>query len=130
MKPLPTNISDAKLILIVDQWVSYLEAEDYQAAFDFTAQEPKRGWTPDLIRQVIKDYGAARPDQRVTLAGKPTDISQQKDVERWEENHAGIIGEIWYDLNIDGSVSDLTATFSLRLVPNGVVLELNDIHVM
>jgi hypothetical protein len=40
------------------------------------------------------------------------------------------VGEIWYDLNIDGVVSDLTATFRVVRVPGGLVMRLNDLHVM
>jgi len=40
------------------------------------------------------------------------------------------IGDIWYDLNIDGYASDLTATFFIQKRTDGLVLVLNDIHVM
>lgn len=88
------------------------------------------GWTPVLIERVIKSYGDAFPAQRVTLNGKPTDITQRKKVTRWPENRLKVIGQIWYDLNIDGFVSDLTATFWIVSTGNGLVLRLNDIHVM
>jgi hypothetical protein len=88
------------------------------------------GWTPELIRQVVKSYGDAVPTQRVTLVGKPTDITQRKEVTRWEKNRMKGIGEVWYDLNIDGFASDLTATFWIVESGDGVTLRLNDIHVM
>lgn len=40
------------------------------------------------------------------------------------------IGEIWYDLNLDGFASDLTATFSIVERSDRLEIELNDIHVM
>ena len=88
------------------------------------------GWTPELIRNVIKSYGKASPTQRVTLAGKPTDISQRSEVTRWPQNRLKGIGEVWYDLNIDGFASDLTATFWITSTPAGLIIRLNDIHVM
>jgi hypothetical protein len=88
------------------------------------------GWTPDLICRVVKSYGKALATQRVTLAGKPTDIMQRKEVTRWEKNRMKGIGEVWYDLNIDGLASDLTATFWIVESGGGVILRLNDIHVM
>jgi hypothetical protein len=88
------------------------------------------GWTPDLIRSVIKDYGNASPAQRVTLEGKPTDVTQRKEVSRWSQNRLKSIGEVWYDLNIDGFASDLTATFWIVSTEKGIALRLNDIHVM
>lgn len=46
------------------------------------------------------------------------------------DNRYGEVGEIWYDLNIDGVASDLTATFRVVHVPEGLIVRLNDIHVM
>ena len=107
-----------------------MEREDYEAAYAYTDHIREMGWTPDLMRETVKSYGDAREDQRITLAGVPSDINQRKEVERWEPNRYGEVGEIWYDLNIDGVVSDLTATFRLVQVPQGLLVRLNDIHVM
>jgi hypothetical protein len=130
MAPLPAAISDAELIAYIDGWAALLEREDYEAAFVATDQVAEMGWTPALIREVIKSYGDADPSQRVTVAGVPTDITQRKRVDRWPIKSDGRFGEIWYDLNIDGKASDLTATFELRMVDGGVTVHLNDIHVM
>lgn len=129
MRPLPSNISDDELISFIDQWVSLLEREDYEAAYQHTDRVLATHWTPDLIREVIKAYGDADPYQKVTLQGTPTDITQHKEVDRWE-GEGGNVGEIWYDLNIDGKVSDLTATFELRRSDEGIAIHLKDIHVM
>src|SRR5688500_82863 len=130
MKQLPANSSDRDLIAFIDQWVLLLEKESYLEAFQFTDHDPDMGWTPDLIRSVIKAYGNASPAQRVTLEGKPTDITQRKEVSRWPQNRLKGVGEVWYDLNIDGFASDLTASFWIVSIENGIVLRLNDIHVM
>ncbi len=130
MKPLPKDFSDEALIEVIDEWAGLMEAEDYDAAFRFTEQVPGMKWTPELYRKVIKSYDECLPTQKVTVEGKPTDISQRKEVSRWAPNSRNEIGEIWYDLNIDGFVSDLTATFCICLVPEGIILRLNDIHVM
>jgi hypothetical protein len=128
---LPETTTDAEFIEFADRWASLLEREDYEAAYAFTAHDPYHGWTAELIRRVIKSYGEARAGQRVTVSGVPTDVSQRKQVDRWEPpNPAGEVGEIWYDLNIDGAASDLTATFRLVRVPGGLLVRLNDIHVM
>jgi hypothetical protein len=130
MKPLPTTASDEELLHVIDAWVALLEAEDYQAAFNYTEHDLEMGWTPELIREVIKSYGEAEPGQRVTLAGQSTDIAQRKEVLRWPPNALGEVGEIWYDLNLDGFVSDLTARFRLCVSSEGVLVRLHDIHVM
>ncbi len=130
MTPLPSTATDHDLIAFVDQWATLLEREAYSEAYQLTDRDPGTGWTPELIRKVIKSYGGASPTQRVTLAGKPTDITQRKEVTRWPQNRPKGIGELWYDLNIDGYASDLTATFWIVSTPAGLILRLNDIHVM
>jgi hypothetical protein len=82
MGPLPATVTDAELIALIDRWAVWLEREDYEAAFAFTGHIPETGWTPSLIREVIKGYGGARPGQRVTVDGVATDVSQRKPVER------------------------------------------------
>jgi hypothetical protein len=130
MMPLPATATDADLIAFADGWAALMEREDYAAAYAYTDHIPEMRWTPDLMRQVVKSYGDAREDQRVTVVGVPSDVSQRKEVDRWEANRYGEVGEIWYDLNIDGVASDLTATFRVVRVPEGLVVRLNDIHVM
>ena len=130
MAPLPHDISDDELIAFIDKWAALMEVEDYEAAFAYTDQVPQMGWTPELLRQVVKGYGEALDGQRVTVAGEPTDIQQRKKVDWWEPNRLNEIGEIWYDLNINGYTSDLTATFRMVKTVKGMVIRLNDIHVM
>ena len=130
MTSVPATATDADLIAIVDQWVALLELEDYEAAFSMTSHVADTGWTPALLREVIQGYGDARPGQRVTLHGVPTDVTQKKEVTRWRTERHGFFGELWYDLNIDGKATDLTATFSLKQTGGRVTFYLNDIHVM
>jgi hypothetical protein len=130
MTILPRDISDGELIAFVDSWATLMEAENYEAAYNHTGHIPQMHWTPQLICEVVKSYGDAKTSQKVTLTGEPTDITQRKNVLRWEQNASGMIGQVWYDLNIDGFVSDLTATFSLQAAPQGIIVMLNDIHVM
>jgi hypothetical protein len=128
MIPLDTEISEADLIAYVDRWVTLLEREDYVGAMDLIDRDPT--WTPELIRKVIKSYGEESPAQRVTLLAAPTDIKQRKNVDRWDDAPNGSLGEVWYDLGIDGKASDLTATFTIRARDGGLVLRINDLHVM
>ncbi|HEX8524213.1 MAG TPA: hypothetical protein VF669_18305 [Tepidisphaeraceae bacterium] len=127
---LPIDASDATILAAVDRWAALLEAERYDEAFSVMGNDPVRGWTPALMREVITQYDEAAPGQKVTLEGKPTDVTQRKRVRRFAKNKHGVVGEVWYDLNINGLASDLTATFSLRAEAGGLVLVLDDIHVM
>jgi hypothetical protein len=126
----PHGASDDDLVRFVDQWASLMESEDYAAAYEFTSHDPYKKWTPALMQEVVKAYGESSPSQKVTLQGIPTDITQRKEVTRWPKNQYGAVGEIWYDLNINGMVSDLTATFTIIESESGLRIELNDIHVM
>ena len=130
MKPLPASASDEDLIRFIDSWAALLEREDYSSAFAYTEHRLSGDWTPESIREAIKDYGQRRADQRVTLHGAPTDVEQRKQVTRSARLRDGYVGEIWYDLNIDGVVSDLTATFDLIADDEGLRIRLHDIHVM
>jgi hypothetical protein len=130
MTHLPTTATDEELISFIDQWAALMELEDYEQAYTFTGHFPDIEWSAALMRDAIKAYGHSRPEQKVTLHGKPTDITQRKEVSRWSANERGEIGEIWYDLNIDGYVSDLTATFRIIDHDAGLEVKLNDIHVM
>src|SRR5688572_12751605 len=103
---LPEDASDATILAAVDQWAALLEAEQYDAAFDATKHDPAMGWMADMMRQVITQYGDAEPGQKVTVEGKPTDITQRKSVQRFAKNKDGFVGHVWYDLNINGFASD------------------------
>ena len=124
------DASDAAILAAVDRWAGLLEAEHYQAAFDATEHDTAMRWTPQLMRDVITQYGDAEPGQKVTVDGKPTDITQRKSVCRFAKNKRGFVGHVWYDLNINGLASDLTATFDLRSDGGGLALVLDSIHVM
>jgi hypothetical protein len=130
MEVLPLTATDEELIQFVDRWVALMEQENYEAAFAFTGHVPEMKWSPTLMREVVKAYGDGRAEQRVTLHGKATDISQRKEVDRWPSNEGGEVGEVWYDLNVDGFASDLTATFCIVQTNIGLEIKLNDIHVM
>ena len=130
MQNLPSASSDSEILAFVDGWAALLEREDYQAAFEFTDHVPGSSWTADLIRDVIKAYGEPGASNRVTVAGGPTDIAQRKEVVRRRNDERRYLGYVWYDLNLNGLASDLTASFDLIETTRGLSVQLNDIHVM
>ncbi len=130
MQILPSHSSDQQLLEIVHEWVRLLEADKYGEAFSLIAPMPDTGWTPDFLKEFVAGYGDEEPGKHVTLEGKSTDISQRIKVTRWAQNSSSEIGEVWYDLNINGFATDITATFSIFVVSDGMVLKLNDVHVM
>lgn len=130
VRSFPIDVADDELLLFVDGWAMLLEREDYEAAFAWTGHVAQSTWTADFIRQVIKGYGDANPGQKVTLDGIPSDVSQRKIIDRWADTKRPTIGQIWYDLNIDGLASDLTATFDLYRTNDRISILLDDVHVM
>jgi len=130
MRHLPISATDEDLLKFIDGWAALLEMEDYEGAFTYVGHVPEMNWTPQLIKEVVKAYGEMDCRQKVTVQGVPTDTSQRKKVTRWETRRPAGIGYIWYDLNIDGHASDLTALFDLDTDGDGLVVKLDDIHVL
>ena len=132
---LKVSATDAEILDFIDEWVLLLEKEDYNAAFSFTKQNKNNGWTSEFIRQIIKSYGDCESSQKITLlnnglfidgVGNIEKANQRKEITWYDEKR----GDIWYDLNIDGFVSDLTALFDLEKTDEGIDVFLDDIHVM
>ena len=104
--------------------------EDYEKAFIHIDHSENTHWSPDLIRQAIKSYGIAKSSQRVTSSALSNLHTQRKNITRFSLKENGYFGYIWYDLNIDVEVSDLTATFDIYKVGNFISIRLDDIHAM
>ena len=137
---LPETATDAEIIAAVEDWLRLLEREDYVAAAAEIDSPPGGAWTPELLRKCVNFHGYGdRSNYRVTLTGVSRDRivdgrilvdTQSKDVERRAEpNDGGELHDVWYDLYIDGVMSDQTATFRLVRVPQGLALRLYDICV-
>ncbi len=141
MSHLPYDATDEAIIGFIDDWVTLLEAEDYEAAFAFTAHSVGNKLTATTFRDHIKQqaffhsqsfdpaYGELNAQCRVTLHGVPTHMSQIKDLERWPKNVRGQVGEIWYNLNFDGFVTEYTALFEILDDGNGLTIALTDMGV-
>ncbi len=132
---LSASASDAEILAVVESWVAFLVAEDYERAYGMTAHEPYYQWTAKLIREVIEGYGLPDPHPEgpfkvtplATAKGGPTPWHK---VERDDPPRCnGAIANVWFDLPLNGEWSDLTATFSIHPLDEGIVLSLNEIHV-
>jgi len=132
---LKSSANNAEILEFIDQWILLLEKEDYYAAFKMTKHDSAMGWTPELIKEVIKAYGDSEPTQKVTLLNNGLAIDGRGEIEKAVQRKNVIWfdktkGDIWYDLNIDGYVSDLTATFEIEKKADEILIILDDIHVM
>ncbi|GAB2869511.1 hypothetical protein [Hymenobacter ruber] len=141
---LTLDCSNGEILDFIDQWVFLLAQEKYDEAMAFMEAEPY--WTADLIREIITENGSS--SDRVTLhnngtsvdgTGKVWPTTQRKEVEWYSEERSKAEeinwfdenkGDVWYDLNINGLVSDLTATFDLEKRDGRIHVILQDIHVM
>ncbi|MEO6458636.1 MAG: hypothetical protein ABIO92_10270, partial [Chloroflexia bacterium] len=101
-------------------------------------------WTPDILETVIRNYGSIEPTSdgetfKVTplqQAQAPSNLLPTHDVNRYGEDEidtsdgTALVGDVWYDLPLNGEWSDLTATFRLYQIEDGLVMALEDVHVM
>jgi hypothetical protein len=131
----PKTANDEELLDGVRKWVDLLSEDRFSKAFDLTAYDSYREWTPDLIRSVIAGYGVPHePESREYGISKVSQTeggpSPRWEVDRWQNAEpSSRIGFVRFDLPLDGEWSDLTATFEVVQINEHYVLILQDIHV-
>ena len=138
---LPTDASNDEVLNIIRDWVERLVADDMEAAYAMLHHYTDEPWTSDFLRIWVSNYGSKTPfaDGRTyhitswknatVSADGPNDHYQ--DVERWKQSTInGSVGEVHYDLPLNGEWSDLTAIFPLVIRDGYLALQLDDIHVL
>jgi hypothetical protein len=123
----PMTATDEEIITLVESWLKLLEDERYEEASD-AINDTRGPWNGQLLRTIVKGYGDARPAQRITMTGD-SGARQRRDVDRFDGDDT-FAGYVWYDLNIDHRLSDLTATFDLERRGDRLAILLADIHMM
>ena len=146
---MPLKIKSTKHIDIeyaVLYWIKLLSEEKYEDAYNLTLHDPYYQWTPALLESVIKGYGflddAIEEKYKVTPTATAVHEGDNhkiyKDIRLFDspvkqsQHHidVNIIGEVHYDLPLNGRWSDLTASFKILQESDFLMLELNDIHVL
>ncbi len=138
-----TSIEIEKAVLY---WIELLAEEKYTEAYDLTLHDPYYQWSPTDIENVINGYGLPyeAPDKKfkVTpplLAAFDSNSNPYKDIVFYEDstikphrlhNEMMVMGDICYNLPLNGEWSDLSALFKILKKDDFVMLELNDIHVL
>jgi hypothetical protein len=139
MKTLQGSASDEEILGVVRQWVKLLAAGDFDAAYALIDHDAYHGWTPDLMRRVVE--GCGHPESTPTrhcvspiaeASGGPT---PRHEVARWDPprdlgSGSECLGCFWFDLRLDGSWSDMTATFEIMRRGEKLSLVLGEIHMM
>ena len=132
---IPQRASDDQILDAVRDWVNALSQENYDRAFVLTAHETYYQWTPALLRKTIEGYGLPEPHPKGPFKVSPIEtaaghINPRHVVERFSETTENSpIGEIWFDLPLNGNWSDLTATFTIHRWNDGLVIALSEVHV-
>lgn len=139
MVTLPLDASDAEVLAVVRRWVDLLAAGQYAQAQALLLRDgAERDWPPELVAEVIAAYeppsgASSGAVSHVTPVGQAQvlDLRPHHEVARWEAGgRPGVVGDVHFDLPMNGAWSDLTAIFWLRRVAEGMALELFDIHVL
>lgn len=130
--PLPLDTNDEDLTAWVVEWMRLLELGDFVQAFKSVSHEACYEWTPELMANVISNYGRVETELGKHRIAFPSDLADQGSprarVEWFNETQTN--GELWYDAPLDGKWSDLTFTFAVKRKVTGVDIVLNEIHVM
>ncbi|HEY1341314.1 MAG TPA: hypothetical protein VGF59_27580 [Bryobacteraceae bacterium] len=126
---LPPDAADSQILDAVRAWVVALAAEDYAGALVLVEAGPH--WTPELLRTVIANYGSIEPMRDgSTYRVTPPGSARGGPPPRHAVARAGDRISVWFDLPLNGEWSDLTATFDVVRRHGGLVLVLDDVHVM
>jgi hypothetical protein len=139
MHALPDR-TDKAVRSAIERWVGLLVEQRFDEAVAMLA--PSATWTAELLATVIRNYGAVEPrEDGKTFSVTPiaATVGDGPHFEVWwcdppvtnRLNYApDRLGHAGYDLPIDGTWSDLTATFEIVDVSERAVLALDDVHVM
>jgi hypothetical protein len=133
---LPSDADDGAILAAVRRFVDLLAEEKYPEAWSLIDPWPGyANWTPELIQTVVRNYGSPEPmaDGRVFKVtplnqAPPRPKSAHHAVERY--HHQDRPGHVLFDVPLNGEWSDLTISFDLIRKDGGLVLRLEDIHVM
>lgn len=151
MNKLPIDASEKEIKDIIIEWNELMAQERYAEALELVPYDTNHyyndsEWTPELLKSVVYGYGLAgytkeELEKEFGCIYKITSLNNisnrneiiqsieiNYDMEWFEEND---LAEILYDVPLNGSQSDLTASFILRRVNDKYITVIfEDLHVM
>jgi len=131
---LSSNPSDDEILTAVEAWVDDLALGNYASAYARTDHDTYHRWTPELMQSVIEGYGlpAVEKDARrfaVTSRVLASGSTPRRTVDR-ATMPPNAIAYVEYRLPLNGTWSDLSATFRVEPRTFGSKLVLEEIHVL
>ena len=138
MIQLPRNSTDEQILDVVRAWVELLAQERHEEAFQMLRYQSSELWSPELIKNVITNYGFIEPCADGAMF-KVTSLKDNPGGKPFYEVYwygadpnrpAEYLGMAAFNLPLNGEWSDVTAMFDIVEEDGQLVLELDDIHVL
>jgi len=129
---LPCFPSEREVFEVVERWVDALSDGQFHKAYDLTVHDAYYNWSPALMQLVIEGYGHPEPHPKgpfVVTSRKSALGVPRHEIDWWDEEQRSAIGEVWYDMPLNGRWSDVTTTFLLVQRDGACFLVLEQIHV-
>jgi hypothetical protein len=122
---------------LVRHWVKLLAAQKIEEAVRFLHPLPERAWSVDELKTALgrysRQYRNAPDDQKDAFLPRVTDPGQMdregENMVIYTRTSSGVLA-IDYDIPIEGSWSDLTASFVVLEHGDAFSICLRDLHVL
>ncbi len=127
------DATDEDILTVARAWVGLLVEHRYEEALG--AIGARDHWTPELLAKVIRNYGSIDPmADGSTYAVTPLESAlggptPRHKVSRYDKPSGARVGDVWFDVPLNGAWSDLTVTFDLDLRDGRLHLVLDDVLV-
>jgi hypothetical protein len=135
---LPRNATDEQILDLVRAWSELLAQERYEEAFQMLRYHPLKHWSPKLIRTVVTNYGSIEPrEQGAKFRATPLNENSEGRVfhgVEWYGDDPNMpteyLGMAGFSLPLNGEWGDVTVMFDIVEEDGGLVLQLDEIHVL
>ena len=130
---LDIDATDEEILALASAWIALLVEHRYDDALATIGA--REHWTPELLATAIRNYGAIDPmaDGSIyavtPLANAVGGLTPRHEVSRYEASAGARVGDVWFDVPLNGAWSDLTITFDLEMRDDRLYLALDDVHV-
>ena len=117
---LPRNVSTEDVLQVIQAWVELWAELGPEAAFSAIALDENDTWTPEWLEYATANYRplelypdaplfvVTAPDTAMIASHVPT-----REVQWYNPKNTGLVGDIRFDLPLNGRWSDLLAEFDL-----------------